>query len=69
MFGPVQVGSEPRVDHCTYLPETGLYIIATRGAMRFGKLRLALPIARQILMRMPTFVSPLMTDRSQRRSS
>ena len=40
MIGIVQVGSQPRADRYTYLPEIGLYIVATWGAMRlFDKWR------------------------------
>ncbi len=40
MIGIVQVGSQPRADRYTYLPEIGLYILVTWGAMRlFDKSR------------------------------
>ena len=40
MIGIVQVGSQPRADRYTYLPEIGLYILVTWGAMRlFDKWR------------------------------
>ena len=40
MIGIVQVGSQPRADRYTYLPEIGLCILATWGAMRlFDKWR------------------------------
>jgi protein O-mannosyl-transferase len=40
MIGIVQVGSQPMADRYTYLPEIGLYILATWGAMRlFDKWR------------------------------
>jgi hypothetical protein len=40
MIGIVQVGSQPRADRYTYLPEIGLYILATWGAMAlFNKRR------------------------------
>ena len=37
MIGIVQVGSQPRADRYTYLPEIGLYIVATWGAMELFK--------------------------------
>ena len=37
MIGIVQVGSQPRADRYTYLPEIGLYIVATWGAMDLFK--------------------------------
>jgi Tfp pilus assembly protein PilF len=37
MIGLVQVGSQPRADRYTYLPEIGLYILATWGAMELFK--------------------------------
>src|SRR5207302_5457650 len=37
MIGIVQVGSQPRADRYTYLPEIGLYILATWGAMELFK--------------------------------
>src|SRR6266403_162904 len=37
MIGIVQVGSQPRADRYTYLPEIGLYILVTWGAMELLK--------------------------------
>ena len=37
MIGIVQVGSQPRADRYTYLPQIGLYILATWGAMELFK--------------------------------
>ena len=37
MIGIVQVGSQPRADRYTYLPEIGLYILATWSAMELLK--------------------------------
>ena len=34
MIGIVQVGSQPRADRYTYLPQIGLYILATWGVMK-----------------------------------
>src|SRR5438093_2666022 len=37
MIGIVQVGSQPRADRYTYLPELGFYIVATWGKMELFK--------------------------------
>jgi tetratricopeptide (TPR) repeat protein len=54
MIGIVQVGSQPRADRYTYLPEIGLYILVTWGAMELLKnwryKREVLPIAAAVLV-------------------
>src|SRR5207245_8308623 len=37
MIGILQVGSQPRADRYTYLPEIGLFIVATWGTMELFK--------------------------------
>jgi tetratricopeptide (TPR) repeat protein len=37
MIGFIQVGSQPRADRYTYLPQIGLYIVATWGAIELCK--------------------------------
>jgi tetratricopeptide (TPR) repeat protein len=54
MIGIVQVGSQPRADRYTYLPEIGLYILVTWGTMELLKSwrhkREVLPIAAAVLI-------------------
>src|SRR6266542_6659969 len=54
MIGIVQVGSQPRADRYTYLPEIGLYIVATWGTMELFKRwrykREVLPVAAAVLL-------------------
>jgi tetratricopeptide (TPR) repeat protein len=54
MIGIVQVGSQPRADRYTYLPEIGLYILGTWGTMELLKKwrykREVLPIAAAVLV-------------------
>jgi tetratricopeptide (TPR) repeat protein len=47
MIGVVQVGSQPRADRYTYLPEIGLYILAIWGGMELCK---KWPYKREVLI-------------------
>jgi tetratricopeptide (TPR) repeat protein len=54
MIGIVRVASQSRADHYSYLPEIGLYILATWGAMRmfdkWSHKREALPVAALLII-------------------